>query len=132
MSKRLPFIILGIGIVGLFFSIMYLFSNTPDQNNKAISKIQNTKIEKTEDKVTRTANSTTSSTKIDNQSTQTKENKTTQQEKNLSPKKEILIVMPGYFFNDDFIALAKKIKEKENIIIKYQSFENLQQYQSLL
>ena len=40
--------------------------------------------------------------------------------------------MPGHFFNDDFIALAKKIKEKEKITIKYQSFENLQQYQSFL
>jgi len=132
MTKRLPFIILWIGIIWLFFSIIYLFSNTPDKNQNTISKLQNTKIEKTEDKITRTADKT-SYIQEENYSNKNEEYiQSKQNKKELTQQNEILIIMPGYFFNNDFIALAKKIKEKENIIIKYQSFENLQQYKNFL
>jgi len=118
MNKHLPKIILIIGIIWLTSSLLYLISIP--QWEKSSNK-NNTYIQENNKKIEDNKNNTKTEEEninIDNTTIQT-DNKLT-------------VLLPSYFFNDAFINLAKDIKEKENIIIKYQTIENLEEYKLFL
>ena len=122
MNKRLPYIILAIGLIGLTGSIIYLLANSPEQHTMAIEQVIETKVEKTEDQVTRTAQEKTGNTKI-----QTSIPNTTQ-----FPDNSITVLMPGQFFNDARIQLAETIEKEKKITVNFQTIENIYDYLSYL
>ena len=125
MNKHLPKIVLIVGIVGLTSSLLYLIT-IPSKWNINLSELQI--VEEIDTKLDRQNSKTIEDTK------QIEEKKIMKEINNTDflDDGKLTILLPNYFFNDDFISLAKEIEEKEKIIIKYQTIDNIEEYKLFL
>jgi len=116
MKKNLPKIILVTGVLGLTASLRYmlsLFSQKPENTNP-------------ESIITTTSSNPQTTT---NQTSQNSLQNTTE---TTTKQTAITILMPGFFFNDDFISFANDLQTEKNIDIKFQTIQKLSDYQILL
>ena len=104
-----------IGIIGLFFSLIFFFKySTPQTNTKEDTNLQNISLSANDQKtlpitpkIPIATNKTTTATTLN-------------------------ITMPWTFFNNAFIAMADEIQKKENINIHYHSIDNPNTYQQYI